>query len=330
MASLNWSQDSTDFEVVVEQPGLERVTFKTHKKVLADKSGFFRDLFNSNFKETQENRITIKEFRPETVRELIEWHYGTKKGWKGLEESRELLKAAHLYQTKGLLESFEEHFAEDLSDDNVIKLWLTSRELNLKGLLAQTGRYIVANPNKRKAEDWPDIDEVFKQPSMGKAMFILMSTKADKVYNIHEKPEKDEAERIIELCYYDGECQEIMREVKYQVKVRSTDTILDVKEKLIVLRAKQEDEDKKGQEFPFEKPDDFDICWQVEREENKDVELWESGYCDEETLADLMIQYQKRRSVHYDARGYKSTFSTSETRTSIVCDSEYPPASGEW
>ena len=168
MASLNWSQDSTDFEVVVEQPGLERVTFKTQKKVLAEKSGFFRDLFDFNFKETQENRITIKEFRPETMRELIEWHYGTKKSWKGLEESRELLKAAHLYQTKGLLESFEEHFAEDLSDDNVIKLWLTSRELNLKGLLSQTERYILANPNKRKVEDWPDIDEVFKQPSMGK------------------------------------------------------------------------------------------------------------------------------------------------------------------
>ena len=59
--------------------------------------------------------------------------------------------------------------------------------------------------------------------------------------------------------------------IKYQVKVRSTDTILDVKEKLIALRAKQEDGDKKRQEFPFEKPDDFEICWQVGREENKDA-----------------------------------------------------------
>ena len=107
----------TDFTLVAGER-----EFKVHKVVLATQSTVFRRMIETDMKESQDNCITIRDFTPEVVEELVTYLYtgmcSFPDSLEGIKE--DLLRIANKYELLHLKALSEEALCEALNSENVV------------------------------------------------------------------------------------------------------------------------------------------------------------------------------------------------------------------
>ena len=97
-------------------------TFHCHQTILSIRSEVFRAMFQLNMKENRTKKVTIKDFDPDVVREMLRFIYtGDTKEDVLKEKSRELLNLAEMYQLDVLKNICEDKLCSTLTISNSIE-----------------------------------------------------------------------------------------------------------------------------------------------------------------------------------------------------------------
>ena len=109
------SPTHSDFLVTCKE-----VQFNCHKNVLSCRSPVFLNMLNSNMVESDQSKVVIDDFTPETVKGMLEYIYT---GRVDHSQAGELIAAADKYDLEELKNIFEYDILESLSTVNVVD-WL--------------------------------------------------------------------------------------------------------------------------------------------------------------------------------------------------------------
>ncbi|PAA88191.1 hypothetical protein BOX15_Mlig003439g1 [Macrostomum lignano] len=107
---------------------------KVHKCVLCVRSEVFAAMISNSCKESTESEIVIDSFSVETIRLFFVYLYGGRiSGTELQDRALELMKMAHLYQVKSLIELCSQRLSYSLNSDNLISCiriaWLYDCEI---------------------------------------------------------------------------------------------------------------------------------------------------------------------------------------------------------
>jgi len=187
---VTWSQKLTDFTIVLKSGK----HLKVHKHVLAENSEAFEAMLTQEFEEAKTNQMSMAHFEDTTVYSFIEYLYADrikdpeilrqiragigpddyiyKRCFQAQKLTVNLLKMAHMYRVEDLKADCIEYLMKNISDLNVMDVWLGAEALEY-GDLASTAREHLANrPPGRGLKDVPGFIEAFQ--SYGKPLQGLM------------------------------------------------------------------------------------------------------------------------------------------------------------
>ena len=121
--------------------------FYAHKDILSSKSDVFKRMCTSEMTENLSSTITIEEFAPEVIEEMLQYIY-TGKCRNFDKISRQLFKAAHKYDLVGLQNICKEYFIFDMNIENVVPLLDTANLYELEDLAKGALKVIANNEEK--------------------------------------------------------------------------------------------------------------------------------------------------------------------------------------
>ena len=147
----NDPMEYSDFTIYVkkDEAKLSVQLFHCHRLLLAAKSSVFRAMFDGGFIECKSNMLTITDFDPTTIGNMLNFIYNN-----ALEEASitaELLYAADKYEIPLLIKECEKVFLSQLSTENAAGIWLTLHIVGSESAKSRVMQYI--------ADFWPDIQE---------------------------------------------------------------------------------------------------------------------------------------------------------------------------
>jgi len=139
--------------------------FKCHKERLANSSSFFSAMLENEFLETKNNFMQVPKFKPETILHCLEYIYtdvrepaakeALKKGCaqsgehiynRGFNSQKftpELLNMAHNYDLKDLKEDCIHYLEQNISDENAVGAWLSSKRCRKRNLEESAMKHLV-------------------------------------------------------------------------------------------------------------------------------------------------------------------------------------------
>ena len=154
--------------------------FKCHKERLAKCSSFFSTMFENDFLETKNSCMQVAEFKAETILHCLEYIYTDARepaDIKALKESAqpgeyiynrrfnqdkftpELLNMAHLYDLKDLQEDCIQYLKQNISGENAVGAWFSSKRCGNQSLKESALEYLVdAKINEIKVHGFEDVE----------------------------------------------------------------------------------------------------------------------------------------------------------------------------
>jgi len=139
--------------------------FKCHKERLANSSSFFSLMLENEYLETKNNCMQVPKFKPETILHCLEYIYtdarepaameALKKGCaqtgehiynKGFNLEKftpELLNMAHNYDLIDLKEDCIHYLEQNISDENAVGAWMSSKRCRNRNLEESAMKYLV-------------------------------------------------------------------------------------------------------------------------------------------------------------------------------------------
>ena len=141
----------------------EGQTFDCHKAVLAARSPVFQAMFETNMKEKETNTVTIEDFKPEVVSEMLAFIYtGNISSQDTISEiTTELLAVAVKYQLDNLRDICEERLCSTLEVANCVEYLMLGDMLHTFMLKRMALRLVVENVDS--ITDTDVIKDLFKQ-----------------------------------------------------------------------------------------------------------------------------------------------------------------------
>ncbi|XP_064459370.1 speckle-type POZ protein B-like [Ornithodoros turicata] len=118
--------------------------FRVHKAVLAARSPVFLAMLVSPSKESQEDRMTIEDLKPDAVEKMLAYMYTGKATGIG-SVMNDLLRAADKYQMPLLKTMCAEWMKSELSAKNVADVFLLAATYSVPELMISAGNYISAH-----------------------------------------------------------------------------------------------------------------------------------------------------------------------------------------
>jgi len=181
--NVTWYQEYTDFAVVVKtcSSSVEE-ELKCHKFILAQNSPVIRSMMKADSLDTKTNQMRIENFEKETVISFLNYlyapvreteaiklmnHYGSKKyiitrTFETEQISLDLLKMSHIYEVEDLRMDCTEYLGGNLSDNNVVEIWLAAERMDNQDLGNKAVSYLVhKRKGKTKIRQLPGFAEMF-------------------------------------------------------------------------------------------------------------------------------------------------------------------------
>jgi len=187
---VSWSQKLTDFSIVLEEGQKIRV----HKHVLAENSEVFEAMMYQELEETKNNEMVLEHFDQGTVISFVEYLYaGVVNDPKTLEEIKstvgpdgyiykrsfqrekftiDLLRMADMYHVEDLKSDCAEYLWRNITDENIIGVWLGAETLGNERLSSTAIKHLVERPLGKLITELPGFSEAFQ--SCGKPLNKLV------------------------------------------------------------------------------------------------------------------------------------------------------------
>ena len=134
--------ETSDFKFVCQGEEL-----KCHKLVLSLRSDFFKTMFNSEYKESNEGMMITADFPAKTMKSFLKYLYTD--SIDHVEIDYDLLRAAHLYDFKKLISECVRGLSVKINVDNVKDILQLARLLELPTLLE-----VAKKKMEEKLQNW--------------------------------------------------------------------------------------------------------------------------------------------------------------------------------
>jgi len=183
---VTWSQKHTDFALVLKS-GKE---LKCHKHVLAESSSFFDTMLSQQqFTETATSRMKVEHFEEDTVYSFLEYLYTNKTTnekiiWLYVNSivplgngtdlytykrsfpnqakfTLDLMKMAHMYEVKDLLEDCAEHLLSTMCDHNVMERFHLAEKNQVERLREGAMKFLAERSSKIPIHRIPGFKSAF-------------------------------------------------------------------------------------------------------------------------------------------------------------------------
>jgi len=200
---VSWSQKLTDFSIILEEGKKIRV----HKHVLAENSEAFEAMLTQQFEETQSNEMILEHFDQDTVLSFIEYLYAGsinhpdtieqiraalgpdeyiyKRGFNKEKFTIDLLGMADMYQVEDLKADCTEYLKRNITDQNVIGVWLGAETLGNESLSSIAIEHLLERPRGKPFKELPGFSDAF--PSSNKPLKKLVDILSEKNHHLKEE-----------------------------------------------------------------------------------------------------------------------------------------------
>jgi len=200
---VTWSQKLSDFSIILEDGEKIRV----HKHVMAENSEVFETMLTQEFQETQNSEMVLEHFDRGTVVSFVEYLYaGVVNDHKTIEEIKvgvgpdkyiykrsferrkftiDLLRMADMFQVKDLKADCSQYLKKNITDENVIDIWLGAETLEDESLSSTAIEHLVERPRGTHFKDLPGFSEAFQ--SSNKPLKKLVDILSDKNHHLKEE-----------------------------------------------------------------------------------------------------------------------------------------------
>jgi len=176
---VTWSQKLTDFTFVLKSGK----HLEVHKHVLAENSEAFEAMLTQEFEESKNNQMSMLDFEDKTVFSFIEYLYADSRDPKTIKLIRagidpeeyiykrsfephkltvDLLKIAHMYGVEDLKTDCTEHLKKNISDDNVMEIWMAAETMENTNLSSTAMKHLVERPQGKSLLEVPGFNESFQ------------------------------------------------------------------------------------------------------------------------------------------------------------------------
>lgn len=115
-----------------------------HRNVMASCSHYFRSLFTSGLKESEQNEIAIHGVSANTMNQIIQYAY-IRKAIITPDNVEDLLAASDRFHIFGLLKECTDYLFEQIYPENCIGIYKFARFYNCEHLSCQAWKYIIRN-----------------------------------------------------------------------------------------------------------------------------------------------------------------------------------------
>jgi len=228
---VTWSQKHTDFTIVTAS-GKE---LKCHKFILAENSPVFDAMLEKDCTETTTDKMDLKHIEEETLIKFVQYLYAQStdeaatKGHAsaGLSEyvyhrrfpkedlTLDLLSIGHMYDVKDLEMDCASYLKANISDDNVMEIWIEAERCKNAVLCQSAIKHLVDRPKENPLGNVPGFTEAFK--SNEKPIVNLLSAMSEKIIELHQKEDeieklKSELDRKSQSKQLKGRCKSCKRE----------------------------------------------------------------------------------------------------------------------
>ncbi|XP_062618832.1 kelch-like protein 10 [Saccostrea cucullata] len=122
----------------------ENTRLPVHRNVMASCSHYFRSLFTSGLKESEQNEISIFGVSANTMNQIIQYAY-IRKAIITPDNVEDLLAASDRFHVFGLLKECTHYLYEQISPENCIGIFKFARFYNCEHLSRKAWEYIVRN-----------------------------------------------------------------------------------------------------------------------------------------------------------------------------------------
>lgn len=126
---------------------VDNTRLPVHRNVMASCSHYFRSLFTSGLKESEENEISIHGVSANTMNQIIQYAY-IRKAIITPDNVEDLLAASDRFHVFGLLKECTNYLYDQISPENCIGIFKFSRFYNCEQLSQNTWNYIIRNFKK--------------------------------------------------------------------------------------------------------------------------------------------------------------------------------------
>lgn len=123
---------------------VDNTRLPVHRNVMASCSHYFRSLFTSGLKESEENEISIHGVSANTMNQIIQYAY-IRKAIITPDNVEDLLAASDRFHVFGLLKECTNYLYDQISPENCIGIFKFSRFYNCEQLSQNTWNYIIRN-----------------------------------------------------------------------------------------------------------------------------------------------------------------------------------------
>jgi len=177
---VSWNQKFSDFTVALESG--EKV--KVHRHVLAKESDVFDAMLTQDTRENQNKEMSLEHWDEATAISFLEYLYsGSVEDPQTIERLKaafgpneyifrrsfdhkkltvELLKMADMYQVEDLKNDCTEYLKKNLSDENVLDVWMGTRSLDNESLSVAVTKHLANRPLGKTVLDIPGFDEALQ------------------------------------------------------------------------------------------------------------------------------------------------------------------------
>jgi len=210
IGQVTWSQKHTDFTIVTAS-GNE---LKCHKFILAENSPFFDAMLQKDCMETKINQMDLKHVEEETLIKFIQYLYAHPtdeavnqdhsaapvgsseyvyhRRFPKEDLTLDLLSIGHMYEVKDLEMDCANYLKENISDNNVMEVWMEAERCKNRILCEKAVKHLVDRPKEKPMGNVPGFSEAFK--SHEKPLVDLLAAMSDEMLNRHKKEDSCQAE----------------------------------------------------------------------------------------------------------------------------------------
>uniref|UniRef100_A0A914P404 BTB domain-containing protein n=1 Tax=Panagrolaimus davidi TaxID=227884 RepID=A0A914P404_9BILA len=166
-----WKNDDKDFTFVVEDKEI-----KVHKLIMAGHSTVFQAMFNSSWKENEEQKALISGFPYIIVFKAVTFCYDYSLIFETYDEAMDMLEFGEYYNIQNLKDEAESYLIEQISVNNVCELSNAAVNSNAKNLRLCCFNFLIKCLKESTAVEGIDaIDVGFRLELLSKAFCVVQN-----------------------------------------------------------------------------------------------------------------------------------------------------------
>merc|ERR1712029_468464 len=164
-------------------------------------------MMTEEYEETKNNEMSLEHFKDGTVCRFIEYLYADRlrdpeilgyvragmgphqyiyqRSFAPEKLTIDLLEIAHMYQVEDLKRDCSEYLLKNISDDNVMEVWLGAHTLENESLASTAIKHLAERPKGKSLKDVPGFVQSFQ--SNNKSLYCLLDVLTDENANVKEE-----------------------------------------------------------------------------------------------------------------------------------------------